>query len=98
MEQGMLRVRVTIRIRMDEPSKAMSMLESLEPDNVGIPAWLSMDFHIDGSVLVLTFEASLDAGSEGYGSSRRVASLISTIDEVLEHIGTMARVMNIDTG
>lgn len=86
-------VRVTIRIEIDEQSKASSILESLLPDNVGIPEGLSIDFHVDGKMLVLIFEASLPAN----GDSKKIASLIHTIDEVLDHINTMVRVMNVDT-
>ncbi|MEM0441946.1 MAG: KEOPS complex subunit Pcc1 [Candidatus Nitrosocaldus sp.] len=84
-----VRVRVRVTIRMDEHGKAAtSMLESLLPDNVGIPEGLYIDFHTDGSMLVLIFEAILEG-------DKRMSSLISTIDEVLEHINTMVRVMNI---
>ncbi|MEM0030037.1 MAG: KEOPS complex subunit Pcc1 [Candidatus Nitrosocaldus sp.] len=95
------KVRVTIRIEMDEQSKATSMLESLLPDNVDIPEGLSVDFHVDERILVLVFEALLDvtdgegSSSNSASSSRRMASLIHTIDEVLDHVNTMARVMNV---
>ncbi|SPC33676.1 conserved protein of unknown function [Candidatus Nitrosocaldus cavascurensis] len=85
-----VKVRVTIRVEVDEHGKAAtSMLESLLPDNIGIPEGLSIDFHTDGTSLLLIFEVSLEEGD------KRISSFIYTIDEVLEHISTMARVMDI---
>ncbi len=89
------KVRVTIRIEMDEHRRAISMLESLLPDNVGIPEGLSIDFHADERILVLVFEVRLGASENSSSSRRRMATLIHTIDEVLDHINTMVRVMSV---
>lgn len=85
-----VKVRVSIRVEVDGHGKAAtSMLESLLPDNIGIPEGLSIDFHADGHALLLIFELSLGGGD------KRISSFIYTIDEVLEHISTMARVMDV---
>jgi hypothetical protein len=77
-----MQVSVEIRLDLGERKKVESVMKALIPDNVNFPRGLSMDMNSDGSVLILSFN-----------SSRKIESLIATIDEVLEHISTMSRVL-----
>jgi len=75
-------VKVLLRLDLGNSEKVESVVKALIPDNVNFPRGLSMEMNAQGSVLVLSFK-----------SSRKMESLISTIDEVLEHISTMSRVL-----
>lgn len=74
---------VTIRLDLGERRKAKSVMKALIPDNVNFPRGLSLEMHSEDSVLVLSFK-----------SSRKPESLISTVDEVLEHVSAMSRVLD----
>ena len=76
------RVRVFLKLDLGNSEKVESVMKALIPDNVNFPRGLSMEVNARGSVLILSFK-----------SSRKMESLISTIDEVLEHISTMSRVL-----
>jgi hypothetical protein len=73
---------VTLRLDLKDPGKAESVMKALIPDNVNFPKGLSMNMHVEGSTLVLSFR---NAG--------KFDSLIATIDEVLEHILVMYKVL-----
>lgn len=75
-------VKVLLRLDLGNSEKVESVVKALIPDNVNFPRGLSMEMNAQGSVLVLSFK-----------SSRKMESLISTIDEVLEHVSTMSRVL-----
>lgn len=75
-------VNVTLRLDLKDGKKVQSVMKALIPDNVNFPRGLSMDMNAEGNFLVLSFK-----------SSRKLDSLISTIDEVLEHISAMNRVL-----
>lgn len=75
-------VKVTLRLDLKDGKKVQSVMKALIPDNVNFPRGLSMDMNAEGNFLVLSFK-----------SSRKLESLISTIDEVLEHISAMNRVL-----
>ncbi len=80
-----LRIRITLTMDMKDSKKAESMLNSLLPDNVDIPDDITIDLKTDGDLLVLEFVCLCDG--------QRVTTLASTVDEVLEHIGIMNRVL-----
>jgi hypothetical protein len=80
-----LHIRITLSMDMKDSKKAESMLNSLLPDNVGIPDNIMIDLKTDGNLLLLEFVCLCDGGS--------VTTLASTVDEVLEHIGIMNRVL-----
>jgi len=75
-------VKVALRLDLKDGKKVQSVMKALIPDNVNFPRGLSMDMSAEGNFLILSFK-----------SSRKLDSLISTIDEVLEHISAMNRVL-----
>jgi hypothetical protein len=75
-------VRVLLRLDLGGKEKVESVMKALIPDNVNFPRGLSMEMNAKDNVLILLFE-----------SSRKMESLISTIDEVMEHVSTMSRVL-----
>ena len=75
-------VKVLLRLDLGNSEKVESVMKALIPDNINFPRGLSMDMNAQSSVLILSFK-----------SSRKMESLISTIDEVLEHVSTMSRVL-----
>ena len=75
-------VKVLLRLDLGNSEKVESVMKALIPDNVNFPRGLSMEMNAQNNVLILSFK-----------SSRKMGSLISTIDEVLEHISTMSRVL-----
>ena len=76
------KVNVVLRLDLGDRKKVESVIKALIPDNVNFPRGLSMDMNAEGGVLILSFK-----------SSRKMESLISTVDEVLEHVSTMSRVL-----
>ena len=74
---------VTIVIRDVSPGRAAAAAAALEPDNVGFPEGMSMAVRVDrgagkgGARMTLEFESRGGA---------RIASLASTVDEVLSHV------------
>jgi hypothetical protein len=77
-----IKVSVVLRLDLGDRKKVESVIKALIPDNVNFPRGLNMDMNAEGSVLILSFK-----------SSRKMQSLISTVDEVLEHVSTMSRVL-----
>jgi hypothetical protein len=75
-------VRVLLRLDLGGKEKVESVMKALIPDNVNFPRGLSIEMNAKDNVLILLFE-----------SSRKMESLISTIDEVMEHVSTMSRVL-----
>jgi len=77
-----MQVNVILRLDLGDRKKVRSVMKALIPDNINFPRGLSMDINTEGSVLILSFK-----------SSRKLESLISTVDEVLEHISAMNRIL-----
>ena len=77
-----MQVKVMLRLDLGDRKKVESVMKALIPDNVNFPRGLSMDMDAEDDVLILSFK-----------SSRKLDSLISTIDEVLEHISAMSKVL-----
>ena len=77
-----MQVKVMLRLDLGDIKKVESVMKALIPDNVNFPRGLSMDMNAEGSILILSFK-----------SSRKLDSLISTIDEVLEHVSAMSKVL-----
>ncbi|MFQ5969352.1 MAG: KEOPS complex subunit Pcc1 [Nitrososphaerales archaeon] len=75
-------IKVTLRLDLKDGKKVLYVMKALIPDNVNFPRGLSMDMNAEGKFLILSFK-----------SSRKLDSLISTIDEILEHISTMNQVL-----
>ncbi|MEM2760128.1 MAG: hypothetical protein QXU32_11020 [Nitrososphaerales archaeon] len=75
-------VKVTIRLDLKDEKKVESFMKALIPDNINFPRGLNMDMSAEGTELVLLFE-----------SSGKFDHLISTVDEVMEHISVMSRVL-----
>ncbi|MDE1863293.1 MAG: CTAG/PCC1 family protein [Thaumarchaeota archaeon] len=76
-----LECRVQVFLNNITERKAEAVRKALEPDNVDFPEGLSFRIEGTGRDLVLTFE--------GKGNIR---TLISTIDEVLEHTNLVLKV------
>ncbi len=77
-----MRVKVVLRLDLGDRKKVETLMKALIPDNVNFPRGLSMNMDAEENVLILSFK-----------SSRKLESLISLVDEVLEHISTMSRVL-----
>jgi len=77
-----MQVNVVLRLDLGDRKKVESMMKALIPDNINFPRGLSMAMEVEGNTLILSFK-----------SSRKLDSLVSTIDEVLEHVSTMSRVL-----
>ena len=77
-----MQVKVMLRLDLGDRRKVESVMKALIPDNVNFPRGLSMEMSAEDSVLILSLK-----------SSRKLDSLISTIDEVLEHVSAMSRVL-----
>lgn len=67
--------RVQVTIREITAERARAVLEALEPDNVDFPRDLTMRMENADGAIVLYFEGRDNVGT-----------LVSTIDEVLQHV------------
>jgi hypothetical protein len=76
-----LECKVQIFLNNLTPQKSDSIRKALTPDNINFPENLSMEIENINNSLVFTFQ--------GKGNIR---TLISTIDEVLEHTQVVLRV------
>nr|AIF08538.1 hypothetical protein [uncultured marine thaumarchaeote KM3_31_E07]AIF08610.1 hypothetical protein [uncultured marine thaumarchaeote KM3_31_F07] len=75
-------LRVTVRLDLNNIKKVKPVMKALIPDNINFPRGLSMDMNAEGTIIVLCFKSR-------YGFD----SMIETIDEVLEHISIMDKVL-----
>ena len=75
-------LKVTLSLNPKDVKKVESVMKALIPDNINFPRGLSMDMSAEGTVIILSFK-----------SSGKFDSLIATIDEVLEHISVMKKVL-----
>lgn len=75
-------LKVTLRLDLKDVKKVESVMKALIPDNINFPRGLSMDMGAEGTVIILSFK-----------SSGKFDSLIATVDEVLEHISVMKKVL-----
>lgn len=77
-----MQVSVTLRLDLVNAKRADSVAKALIPDNVSFPRGLSMDMHCEDNLLIISFK-----------SSGKMDTLVSTIDEVLEHVSAMSKVL-----
>jgi hypothetical protein len=73
---------VTVRLDLKDLKKTESVMKALIPDNINFPRGLSMDTSAEGTVIVVSFK-----------SSGKFDTLVATVDEVLEHISVMDKVL-----
>lgn len=76
------KIKITIRLDLKDVKKVESVMKALIPDNLNFPRGLSMDMSAEGTAIVLSFK-----------SGTKFDSLIASVDEVLEHISIMDRVL-----
>ena len=76
-------VSVSVKINMKTAKRSKAALKALIPDNHTFPEGLSLAMSASGPVLSLRLE----------GRSVRVETLVSTLDEILEHVSLCQKVM-----
>jgi hypothetical protein len=79
-----LDIEVGAEIPFSSISEAKAAVKALIPDNINFPKGLSMKLFSRGSTVVI----------ELTGKNVPTATLLSTLDEVLEHISIAKKVMN----
>jgi hypothetical protein len=75
---------MSVDILFSSSAKAKAALKALIPDNVNFPKGLSMRIFSRGSTLAIEIS----------GRNVPAATILNTIDEVLEHISVAQKVMN----
>ena len=81
--QRHLDTEISVDILFSSGAEAKAALKALIPDNVNFPKGLSMRMFSRGSTLAI----------EVTGRNVPVATVLSTIDEVLEHVSVAQKVM-----
>ena len=78
---------ITILMEISFASRKLlkAILEALRPDNIGAPQGLSVDMEDKGELLVIKISCH-----------SRIATLINTVDEILEHISIAKAVLRND--
>ena len=78
-----LDVAVEVEISFSSSAQAKAIVKALIPDNVNFPEGLSMEMFSKGSILAI----------ELTGKNIPTATILSTLDEILEHISLAKKVM-----
>jgi len=78
-----LSVTVQIEVAFSNGAEAKTVMKALIPDNVDFPEGLSMKMFPRGSTLQI----------ELVGKNVPIATVLGTIDEILEHISVAKKVM-----
>jgi hypothetical protein len=76
-------ISVSIEIQFPRQSQAEAALNALIPDNVNFPKGLSVKMSAKNAILSV----------QAHGKKVSVATMISTLDEILEHISVAKKVM-----
>ena len=80
---GHLSIAVEVEIPFSSSAEAEAAMKALIPDNINFPKGLSMKMFSRGSRLVV----------EVTGKNIPTATILSTLDEILEHISVAKKVM-----
>jgi hypothetical protein len=80
-----LRVIITIEIKFLDKFEMNAIMKALTPDNINFPKALSMQSFSKGNTLFFEFFCNAE-----------IETLISTVDEVLNHISVAKKVINDD--
>ena len=78
-----LNIEVGVEIPFSNSTEAKAAMKALIPDNVNFPKGLSMKMFSRGSTLAI----------ELIGKKIPAATILSTLDEILEHISVSKKVM-----
>ena len=79
-----MKVRVTVSVDAGSERRAESILESITPDNVRMPRGMRIHVERDAGTLVVSVEHDME----------RLDTLTATIDEVMEHISLVDRLLS----
>lgn len=80
---GHLNIEVGVKIPFSSSAEAKAAVKALIPDNINFPKGLSMKMFSRGSRLAI----------ELTGKNIPTATILSTLDEILEHISVAKKVM-----
>lgn len=76
-------ISVSIDIQFPHQSQAVAALNALIPDNVNFPKGLSLKMFARNSILSI----------QTHGKNVPITTIVSTLDEILEHISVAKKVM-----
>ena len=85
MREKNLEITILMEISFASRKLLKAIMESLRPDNIGAPQGLSVD--MEDNVEFLVIKISCHSG---------IATLINTVDEILEHISIAKAVLRND--
>ena len=85
MREKNLEITILMEISFASRKLLKAIMDSLKPDNIGAPLGLSVDMEEKGKILVI--KISCHSG---------IATLINTVDEILEHISIAKAVLRND--
>ena len=83
MPERHLDIAVAVEIPFSSSAEAKAAVKALIPDNINFPKGLSMKMYSRGSRLAI----------ELTGKNIPTATILSTLDEILEHISVAKKVM-----
>lgn len=85
MREKNLEITILMEISFASRKLLKAIMDSLKPDNIGVPLGLSVDLEENGKILVIKISCH-----------SRIATLINTVDEILEHISIAKAVLRND--
>lgn len=83
LPRGHLNIEVEVEVPFSSSAEAKAAVKALIPDNINFPIGLSMRMFSRGSTLAI----------ELTGKKIPTATLLSTLDEILEHISVAKQVI-----
>ncbi len=83
LPQERLKIELEVEVPFSSPAEAKAAMKALIPDNINFPKGLSMEMFSRGSTLTI----------ELTGKNIPAATILSTVDEILEHISVAKKVI-----
>lgn len=86
-----LKIRTKFGIQCNDARKAISLYNSLKPDNINFPKDLQMEMELDKSSVIIDLTFLLkDQGN----NISNINTLLNTIEELMEHVGVVKEVID----
>lgn len=86
-----LHITTKINIKCNNDREASSLYKSLKPDNINFPKDLQMDMELNEASVIINLIFLLKDQNE---NNSNINTLLSTIEEMMEHVGVIKEVIN----
>lgn len=91
LESPDISIDTDIVVSCSNENEALAIHKSLIADNIGIPAFLTLEMSVDKKDFSLLIKFT-----QGENRENNINTIINTIDEIMEHISLIRNVTRID--